>query len=439
MNVLWDSFEIGVNCFQGFITMYFPFKYLGGRFSDNFFKNHGAMFSALLSILITIMNSLTAFEHFLALLYAFLIFLYSVTSLNGKMANKIFASIFPVVIVLVTTATTAGAASVIFDTTINDIYTQSNWKRVITVIATQLIIFYLIALSIKIFEKNEDSSHQLSKSEWILVSVTLLLSIVIGAFFVLISYDSISDKSRIYITLGILSIVVINLVSFYLIIDLGKKNLSVIENEKLKLQIAYNKQYVENADIEFNLIQKLRHDSKAVYQVLDDYLLNDNVDKARAYLRTLTDLADERIIFINTSNDVANSIINAKLTVAKSFGIHTTCMSVKNFNGIEDLDLCRLLSNMLDNAITATSSDDNPDKELSLLITEESGTYRFLVKNTIRESVLNTNPDLITTKNNQNTSGYGIRIIKDIAKKYNGHCEFYEKDSRFCCAVILNI
>ncbi len=30
-NVLWEAFEIAVNFFQGFIVIYFPYKYLGDK------------------------------------------------------------------------------------------------------------------------------------------------------------------------------------------------------------------------------------------------------------------------------------------------------------------------------------------------------------------------------------------------------------------------
>lgn len=437
MNLFWTLYEIGVNFFQGFIMMYFPFKYLKGKFSDKFLKNYGMFFSVLLAILISTMNQITIFEHFFALLYAVLIFIFSLLCLKGKMLNKIFSSIFPVLIVLVTSAMTSSVSSVLFNKHINDIFIQQNWQRFISVLITQLIIFYLTILSIKIFRNNKESSHQLSKNEWFLISTTLLLSIIIGAFFVLIAFDSISDKARLYIALGIISIVIINIVSFYLIIALGRKNLSMMENEKLRIKVAYNQQYVENADTEFHLIQKLRHDSKAMYQVLGDFLSRGEIEKANNYLRTLTEIADDRIIFVNTDNDIVNSIINAKLTMAKSFGINTTCLSVDNFDGIDDIDLCRLLSNMLDNAITATSNISSSDKKLSISISEEVGIYTFFVSNTINESVLKNNPNLHSTKN-KNSYGYGTKIIYDIAKKYNGKCDFYEKDSLFCCSVIIN-
>lgn len=35
------------------------------------------------------------------------------------------------------------------------------------------------------------------------------------------------------------------------------------------------------------------------------------------------------------------------------------------------------------------------------------------------------------------TYGNGIKIIRDIAGKYNGHCDFYEEENMFCCLVVL--
>ncbi len=438
MKFLWDLFEISVNCFQGFVMMYFPFKFLGGKFSDKFTKNHGALFAVLYAVLISILNLISVFEHFLAILYVLLIFLFCITCLHGKIIHKLFASVFPVVIALIVSALIASGTAVLFNKTLNEVFISNGFHRLISVVTAQLLILYLIMLSLKIIQKDNYSSRQLSHNEWALIIVTLLLSIVIGALLVLISFDSHSPRGMTYSLIGMVALIIINIVTFYFIIDLSKKNIAVIENEKLKIQAAYNEQYIENADTEYNLIRKLRHDNKAMYQVLDDFLSKGEIDKARKHLKKMTDIADDRLIFVKTDNDFANSIINAKLTMAKSFGIQAVCMTVNNFTGIDDIDLCRLLSNMLDNAITATSALDKSEKKLSVNISEDLGTYTFLICNSIEKSVLKNNPKLLSTKKNKDTSGLGTKIIRDIADKYNGKCDFYEKDKLFCCSVIIN-
>jgi signal transduction histidine kinase regulating citrate/malate metabolism len=229
----------------------------------------------------------------------------------------------------------------------------------------------------------------------------------------------------------------INIVTLYITADLKNKNNSEIENEKLKLLLTYNKQYIENADIEYQLIRKLRHDTKDVYYVIDNYLELNDIQNARKYIRQMIDIADDHIIFVNTQNNTVNAIINSKLTIAKSFGIDATCLSINEFTGIDDIDLCRLLSNMLENAITATANIKLNAKQINLKIISESEKYTFLIKNSIDESVLKENPKLHTTKTKFDSHGYGIKIIRDIAKKYNGHCDFYEESNMFCCLVVL--
>lgn len=141
--------------------------------------------------------------------------------------------------------------------------------------------------------------------------------------------------------------------------------------------------------------------------------------------------------FVHTENDIVNAVINSKLSTARSFGIEATCLSVSNFNDIDDIDLCRLLSNMLENAVTACNSSDRKDKQIYLKISSDEYKYIFNLKNTIDESVLANNPHLRTTKKNKSSHGYGTKIIRDIARKYHGKYDFYEEEGFFCCSVTL--
>lgn len=96
------------------------------------------------------------------------------------------------------------------------------------------------------------------------------------------------------------------------------------------------------------------------------------------------------------------------------------CLSVSDFSDIADIDLFRLLSNMIQNAITATAKIECKSKQIYLKITSDEYKYEFSIKNTIEKSVLSDNPELITSKKDKSYHGYGVSIIKDISKKYLG-------------------
>ena len=283
----------------------------------------------------------------------------------------------------------------------------------------------------------DNRNFDLAIMEWILILVVLSISIIICAFLNFASFEIGSSYGRTYIVAAYIGIILINAFVYYLLVALGKKNAAVRENEILKLQQEYNRQYIINANTEYDLIKKMRHDFKDSYSVIHTLLSEEKTDKAMEYIENNIDTLSQTEIFIRTKNDIVNAVVNAKLSTAKSFGIDSTCLSVMDFAGINDLDLCRLLSNMLENAVTACIESKLEHKCIDLKISCDEYNYTFNLKNTIDMSVLDKNPALKTTKSDNKSHGFGTKIISDIAAKYNGRCDFYEEDGLFCCNVIL--
>ena len=437
MSVLWDLFEITVNFFQGFIMVFFAHVYLEDRNDRKFLKSSGVLFGIALAAAISILDYYTIFENLYALLYIVIIFLYAVSSLKGTWLRKVFASVFPVLIVAISSALVSNFTAFLFQTSLYDICSKETIDRFITVIAVQLMIIYIMVISLRMLKKNDSEKNLLAVTEWILISSVLMISIVIGAFLDMLSLEEISHGSRRYLVFSLAGIILINVVVCYLVIDLGRKNTAMRENELLRLQQEYNKQYVENADTEYDLIRKMRHDFRDNYSALYTLLSDGNVKAAVQHIEKHLDKLVKTETFVHTENDIVNAVINSKLSAARSFGIEAACLSVSSFDEVDDMDLCRLLSNMLENAITACNSSQRGDKQIYLKISSDAYKYIFHLKNTIDDSVLKKNPTLKTTKKEKSSHGYGTKIIRDIARKYHGKCDFYEEDNFFCCSVTL--
>lgn len=435
--IIWALFEIGINFFQGFIFVYFAYGFLGDKNNRKFFSSNGVIYGIALAVVISIMNSITDFEHLYALIYVAVIFVYACFNLRGKLLTKVFISFFSILIMLVSAAFISNLFTIVFKTTLDTILSQDSIVRFIAVITTQLLIIYMIFMSLKIMKNIKYNCDSLAVGEYILISVVLLISIIIGAFLNFISLEDISHNGRVYIVLTLAGIIFINVMVSYLIVDLSKKNEAVRENEILRLQQEYSRQYVSSANSEYIAIKKLRHDFKdscsAIYSLLED----GNIENAKSHIQSYLGKLVEKEIFVHTNNDIVNAIINSKLTEAKTFGIQSVCLSVADFSGIADIDLFRLLSNMIQNSITAAGRIKSKSKQIYLKITSDEYKYEFSIKNTIEKSVLLYNPELKTSKKEKEHHGYGIKIIRDIAEKYNGKASFYEEDDTFCCHVIL--
>ncbi len=436
-DILWEIFEIAVNFFQGFILTYFAYAYLGDKEGRKFAESPAMIYSVILAIVISVVNQLTVFEHFLLFVYIIIILIYIFTSLCGSYLQKIFSALFPSVIITIVSSFAANFAAIIFKTDLYLILSSNNIERFISVIATQLFILYSVILVLKLLNSHKNNGG-LVVTEWVLISIVLLISITIGALINFIALDPTSRNGRIYIAVVFAGVILINIVVCYLVIDLGKKNIAVRENEALKLAQEYSRQYAKNAKIEYDVLRKLRHDFKDNFSVIYTLMKNNNVELAMKHIEKNVGALSETEIFIQTNNDIVNTVINAKLSTAKSLGIDSTCLSVMDFDGIDDLDLCRLLSNMLENSITACISIKEGEKRIYLKITDDEYNYMFNLKNTIESSVIENNRNLETTKSEKELHGFGTQIIKDISLKYNGRCDFYEEEGCFCCNVVLS-
>ena len=128
---------------------------------------------------------------------------------------------------------------------------------------------------------------------------------------------------------------------------------------------------------------------------------------------------------ISTENEYVNAIINSKISTARSYGIEVTVSTISDIKSVNNIDLCNILGNLFDNAIDACRLCESK-KEIYLEITKDNDNSIIFMKNSIKESVLNSNPELKNTKKNKHRHGYGTRIVRDLSEKYGGFADFYE-------------
>ena len=76
---------------------------------------------------------------------------------------------------------------------------------------------------------------------------------------------------------------------------------------------------------------------------------------------------------------------------------------------------------------------------IELIISRQKSFLYIIVKNTISDSVLSANPSLVTNKDNKSAHGFGIKSIRELARKYNGTVDFKESESLFVVEICLSI
>lgn len=103
---------------------------------------------------------------------------------------------------------------------------------------------------------------------------------------------------------------------------------------------------------------------------------------------------------------------------------------------MEEMDLCVLLGNLLDNALEAEEAVTD-QREVRLVVREEEGRLWIRAENYISKSVLRENRELRTTKPEGQLHGLDIRCMREIVKRYGGRLEFRERSSWFIVEAVV--
>lgn len=183
-------------------------------------------------------------------------------------------------------------------------------------------------------------------------------------------------------------------------------------------------------------IRLLKHDMKNHTMVILSYLEENQIEEAKVYAGEILNKLNRMYTYVNVGNALMNYIINHKLSEAKEQGLEIKAeIENRSFDYMDSVDFSALLNNILDNAIRATVS--SKERKLEVQIYLQNGMDIITVKNSIDESILDKNPNLVSTKE-ESGHGYGMKQIKSIVEKYDGMMDVYEKNEMFIVSVMLD-
>ncbi len=433
-SVLWNSIEIIVNIYQGLLYAFFISSFLSFKCNTNK-KIYYLCCGGGQAFLITLFNYTTIFESFASILYFAELFIFALLMLEGNIVKKVFGCVLPLFAGLAISFVVINFVSSLNGISISDFAHLKSIVRFTPLILTQCIYYFVFRLLLKLF-KTDDRAFQ--AYDWGIITAVMVATISLSAIILQVSINIKEHSVKLYINIAVLILISLNILIYHLINSLSKKNEIEKQLVLLKMEEHYQRQYLENSKQQFDSLHKTKHDIKNNMIVISEMIKSKEYSDALQYMKKYTEALEATQTFVQTDNRVVNSIVNYKLSTAASMGIKVSCLSTTDFNGLDDLDLCSLLSNTLDNAVTACFNlPDNETRELFVKISCDNRNYTFIVKNTIKDSVLRDNPHLLTNKNDKLNHGYGIQVLKDIAKKYDGNIDFYEEYSMFCCRIDL--
>lgn len=204
---------------------------------------------------------------------------------------------------------------------------------------------------------------------------------------------------------------------------------------------AYQRELIETHYQEVdNMYRKMRgwrHDYRNHIQAMKVMAANGNMDGIKAYLDELDTALNTVDTVVKTGNAMADAILNSKISLAQSKSIAVHCdahIPVKL--QMSELDLCCILGNLFDNAIEASLSLPERERQIRVYM-DMKGTQLYIsFTNFTSGRKLNRVGNIFKTSKGDG-HGFGLVRIDNIIERLGGYLSRNSEDGAFTTEILI--
>jgi len=226
-----------------------------------------------------------------------------------------------------------------------------------------------------------------------------------------------------------LSVQMLGIASLFCILSAYKKLAECFRLKReasiLEQQAHAFRQYGLEARFRYEKTKSFRHDIKNHITVVKELLENRKTEAALQYIEEMQGLAAEISFPVSTNHPVLDVLVGNKLGIAKDSRIEVQCHIMLPYPcGISDTDLCIMVGNALDNAISACNQLDQEKQKFIHLTGKTQGDFLFMeIENSFhgRKNI---------------RSGTGLANIRRISEKYHGTVEIRTEGEIFVLRIL---
>lgn len=374
----------------------------------------------------------TLYSSYTFLIDLLVLILYSNWFLEGKWRDKIFSIFLFYIGIFSCNFICMALFRVIFSVPVELLVTHYTMWRISYLLSTKVLLF---SFGILLLRGRKQTIDEKRNNILLLIISGLTISIACVLMELFVQYYNYGGKVEIIVIL-LLLIVSLMVICFCLFRHLIMAKERMLENYILYQQIKQQEKTYNQMQSYMVKSRRLQHDIKHKLVVAEQLLCQGYISEGEKYLRNYLEEL-EGVSRIRVGENAWQTMILMKKEAAEAKGIlFYTDIQSQRLEKIEELDLCVLLGNILDNALEAEEKLSGY-KEVRITIREEQRNIIIKIENYIIKSVLKENGELKTTKSDSYLHGLGIGCMKEVVKRYNGRLKLREYDNRFIVEVIL--
>lgn len=293
------------------------------------------------------------------------------------------------------------------------------------------ILLYIAALFINNY-RNIKNKSAIPYSYWFAIFFIPLTSLFIILTIIEMAADNVSK-----IIFVIVSLLFVNFFVFYLYDNLSVQQEERFEKMRLLQQNNYYQKQFELMKTSLKSTRSFKHDMKNHLTVLKLLVEKNEHNEAMKHIEQMTDAIITAKEYAQSGNVIIDSILNFKLQEAVQHGISVTLeLSIPEKLRIASFDMSVILGNLFDNAISACSKLEK-DKRLDLKIKYKRGRLLIKISNTYGGNLNYSGDKLITSNEDKENHGMGIKNIKYALEKYKGEMEIEHTENVFTVMLLM--
>ena len=432
----WKVFELTISVLENMLLLGFCMDFMQQRPKGKRGKFLW-LFAVLVGMIFPALEKYPAiydrWELWLTLLW---LFGYLAVSTRGSILRKIIAAVVARELTTFVNTAVLFGCSLLLQESVASFIQQQDIARIATVLLTKILYFFVgKILNGLLFERKN-----LVNWQWIVIGCSLVFSTVAGKTLITLSRDfpGIQMQEQKLMLLCVSCIWLMCLIMYFVVQQMSKDNQTKLEYELMKEKEKYSKESMEIIKRSNEELREFKHDLKNYLLPLQEAMETMPQSEMVKVWEKINQKIEDVQTLIQTGNSYVDSMINTKITLARSEKVDVKCTILSKMEGIDDLEFCSVFGNLMDNAIEAERKVTEK-KEIIISVEEQMGYLRLEIQNKIEKSVLNENSSLNTTKKDTSSHGIGHKSVKRTMQKVGGALKYYETGDLFCAEAVFPI
>lgn len=306
-----------------------------------------------------------------------------------------------------------------------------NILTLLVYLATYGVIYWFIWAFIE-YKINFNNKMKINKVS--LLSIAAIIVVITIVLNVIVTYSHTTDKiiQTVIFIYSILSCFLAVSIQFYLISLQNTRD----ENEMIKQLWATDKRQYELSKKNIELINIKCHDLKHQVKILR-HSMNKDVDNELKEIESAINIYDSSL---KTGCDVLDVILTEKSLYCDAHNITLSCIvDGKELSFLDSIDVYSLFSNAISNAIEAEEKIGKGDRFIHLKVYRRGDLLAIHIENRIVDKPIIKEGIYITSKDDKDYHGFGIKSMQMIAEKYQGALSIKIEDELFNLDIIIPI